>query len=127
MLPNETNCHPEVSIWAYIMKKPHSIPIPMKPMLTAPIARFGFPDSATVAIAAPVNVLFKRPQAGASAIKELGRVDKFAHVAQFGYFEPKSRLLASKYFNIPRVAARNLNSKSLERARSGICPRGLVL
>ena len=53
-------------------------------------------------------------------------MDKFAHVTRFGSFVAQSRLLASKYHNIPRVAARNSNSKALERARSGICPRGLV-
>ena len=57
----------------------------------------------------------------------LGHVDKCAHVTRFGSFVPKSRLLAWKYYNIPRVAARNLNSKALEWARSGICPRGLIL
>jgi len=55
----------------------------------------------------------------------LGHVDKLAHVARIGSFEPKMRLLASKYFNIPRVAAHNLDSKALDRARSGFCPRGL--
>lgn len=53
------------------MKKQHSIPIPMETIFAAPMASFGFPDSATVAITAPVKVLFKRPQAGGSAIKEL--------------------------------------------------------
>ncbi len=53
------------------MKESHFILIPMKNIFAAPMTNLGFQDSATVANTAPVNVLFKLPQAKGSVIKEL--------------------------------------------------------